>query len=159
MQNSLAFEKDINQVPDRSFGYNLNKDGSVEFADQSLTSAVLGDGGIYSNLQDMYLWDQVLYSDKLLGKELLQKAMSRQQLNNGEWIDYGFGWHLESYRGMDIVYHTGSTRGFRNVLYRIPQRNFSVVVLTNRDGFGTLNSIELGRRITDLFLLEKSEND
>jgi CubicO group peptidase (beta-lactamase class C family) len=154
MTHTLAFENGVNQVPHRAMGYSINDKKQVELSDQSLTSAVLGDGGIYSNLQDMYQWDQVLYTDKLLGRKLLDQAFSHQKLNDGERIDYGFGWHLEQYREQDICYHTGSTKGFRNVIYRIPQQQFSVVILTNRNGFGTLSTMQLARRITDLFLFK-----
>jgi uncharacterized lipoprotein YddW (UPF0748 family)/CubicO group peptidase (beta-lactamase class C family) len=153
MDNTLAYEKGINEVPLRAFGYTVSNK-KVELSDQSQTSAVLGDGGVYSSLDDMYKWDQVLYTNKLLGKGLLDNAFTKQQLNNGSLIDYGFGWHLENYRDMEIKYHSGSTRGFRNIFYRIPEKQFSIVVLTNRNGFGSLSTMQLAHRLTDLFLFE-----
>jgi hypothetical protein len=32
------------------------------------------------------------------------------------------------------LWHSGETIGFRNVIVRWPQRRFSVVILSNRDG-------------------------
>src|SRR6516225_1807574 len=52
MKNTVAYEKGKNEVPNRAFGY-TNKDSRWIQADQSSTSAVLGDGGIYSNVEDL----------------------------------------------------------------------------------------------------------
>jgi CubicO group peptidase (beta-lactamase class C family) len=52
MKNTLAYERGKNEVPQRAFGY-TNRDGRWIEADQSSTSAVLGDGGIYSNVEDL----------------------------------------------------------------------------------------------------------
>lgn len=151
MKNTLAFEKGKNQISNRAFGYTIREDGTIEFTDQSMFSAVLGDGGIYSNLNDLYLWDQALYTNKLLGKTLLDQSFKNQHNNAGETINYGFGWRLESYLGTEIKYHTGSSRGFRNILYRIPEKQFTVIVLTNRDGNSRLDTLELAHHIVDLF--------
>ena len=35
-------------------------------------------------------------------------------------MNYGYGWRLETYKDMEIHYHTGSSIGFRNIYYRIP---------------------------------------
>ena len=59
--------------------------------------------------------------------------MTRTILADGEKIDYGYGWYLKTYKGNEIVYHTGSTQGFRNVIYRVPSKRFTVIILTNRN--------------------------
>ncbi len=61
MQNTLAYEKGKNEVPHRAYGHTKRneKDGWQE-TDQSSTSAVLGDGGIYSSLDDLAKWDRAL---------------------------------------------------------------------------------------------------
>ncbi len=70
MNNTIPFEKDKNEVKYRAYGYTI-KDDKVQFTDQSITSAVLGDGGIYTSLSDLYKWDQSLYTDKLISNKLL----------------------------------------------------------------------------------------
>jgi hypothetical protein len=69
---------------------------------------------------------------------MIEKSFSRGKLKNGKEIDYGFGWHRKNFlmssgKTMDVVYHTGSTRGFRNVIYKIPSENFTIIILTNRN--------------------------
>ncbi|MFH1853033.1 MAG: serine hydrolase domain-containing protein [Candidatus Neomarinimicrobiota bacterium] len=125
MNNTVAYEKDISTVPNRAFGYTVTAD-SVRFSDQSSTSAVLGDGGIYTSIDDLFHWDQVLYGDRLVSIKNLERAFT-PGLN-----DYGFGWRIDQYKNHRRVHHTGSTCGFRNVIQRFPDENFTVIILTNR---------------------------
>ncbi len=148
MRNTIAYEKGISSVKNRAYGYSI-KDSGIIRTDQSLTSAVLGDGGIYTSIDDMYKWDQSLYTEKILSKELIEKSFTRGTLNNGEKIDYGLGWHLKTYKNHEIVYHTGSTIGFRNVIYRIPDLKYSVILLTNRDEGDTE---KIAEEILDIYL-------
>ena len=125
MKNSVAYEKGISTIPNRAFGYFVESD-SIIFSDQSITSAVLGDGGIYTSFNDLFKWDQALYTEKLLPKKSLQLAFTPAMGN------YGFGWRIDEYKGHYRVHHTGSTCGFRNVIQRFPEDSFTVVILTNR---------------------------
>jgi hypothetical protein len=52
---------------------------------------------------------------------------------------------------MDILYHTGSSIGFRNIIYRIPSKNFTVVILTNRDAGGEFSKLTSAHKIIDIF--------
>lgn len=133
MNGTVAYEKGISEVSERAYGYAL-RDGNWEKRDQSSTSAVLGDGGIYSSLTDMYKWNQALYGAALLQDSLRNKMVEYQQLNNGEQINYGLGYHLKKDSvGNEIVYHTGSTTSFRNIFYRVPGKKTTVIILTNRN--------------------------
>lgn len=132
MNNTVAHEEGISVVNNRAYGYSRTDSGWIR-KDQSLTSAVLGDGGIYSSIQDLYKWDQSLYKNLILSEELLGESTTRSLLYDGEKVDYGYGWHLKTYKGNEIVYHGGSTQGFRNVIYRVPSQKFTAIILTNRD--------------------------
>ena len=66
-------------------------------------------------------------------------------------IDYGYGWRIENYKGMDILYHTGSSIGFRTILYRIPANNFTAVILTNRDQGGEFSTLDTVHKVVDLY--------
>jgi CubicO group peptidase (beta-lactamase class C family) len=133
MNHTVAYVRNVNDIPERALGYDWLGKNWVE-RDQSSTSAVLGDGGIYSNVEDLYKWDHSLYTTKLLSQASLNLLFGYGKLNNGESVDYGFGWHLKKTpEGEQVVYHTGSTTSFRNVFYRIPGRNLSIIILTNRN--------------------------
>lgn len=132
MKNTLAYVNGYNKVPNRAYGYSIRLD-TARRTDQSVTSSVLGDGGIYSNIDDLISWCKVLNGGKLLSKKSWMLATTRTMLNDSTPVDYGYGWHLKTWKGMETVWHTGSTIGFRNVLYRIPEKKLSVIILTNRN--------------------------
>ncbi|MBZ0198781.1 MAG: beta-lactamase family protein [Ignavibacteriaceae bacterium] len=137
MSGTIAFENGINKVVNRAFG-NVRTDSGWVKKDQSLTSAVLGDGGIYSSTNDLYKWDQSLYTDKIIPFTMKKESFTRQSLNNGEVFDYGYGWRLTNLNGKEVVYHTGSTIGGRTIIYRIPEKQLTIIFLTNRDEGDTL---------------------
>ncbi len=143
MNNSVAFEEGISTVPNRAFGYNVEGD-SVVFSDQSPTSAVLGDGGIYTSVADMFKWDQALYTEKLVAKSTLDEAFT-PALDN-----YGFGWWIDEYKGHRRIRHYGSTCGFRTAILRYPESEFTVIILTNRR---EPDVTRLAEKLTDIFLL------
>jgi len=132
MKNTVAHEEGVTTVENRAYGYDRNNSIWIR-KDQSITSAVLGDGGIYSSIEDLFKWERSLYTDEILSDNLRNKTMTRTLLNNGDKIDYGYGWHLKNYKGEEIVYHGGSTQGFRNVIYRVPTKKLTVIILTNRN--------------------------
>jgi CubicO group peptidase (beta-lactamase class C family) len=105
-------------VPDRAFGYTDN-----ERTDQSLTSAVLGDGGVYSNIDDLQKWDAALYDERF------RVAFTPYTKTDDPEVQYGFGWRITG----ETLWHSGETVGFRNVIVRYPRRRLSVVILTNRN--------------------------
>ena len=142
MHNTVAYVNGVNRVPQRAFGYTVHVD-SVEFTDQSITSAVLGDGGIYSSINDLFKWDQALYTEKLVSQKTLQQAFTPYLEN------YGSGWRIDTYKGHKRIHHTGSTRGFRNVIQRYPDDRFTVIILTNRNDPGVA---PLAEKLTDIFL-------
>ena len=151
MSNTIAYEKNINEVKHRAYGYDI-KNETAELSDQSITSAVLGDGGIYSSLDDLYKWDQSLYTDKLIDKKYITESFTKGRTTGGEEFPYGYGWRLENYKDLNVVFHTGSTRGFRNIIYRIPGKKFTVVILTNRNSGPEFVTLEPAHRIVDLYL-------
>jgi CubicO group peptidase (beta-lactamase class C family) len=153
MNNTVAFEKNINEVEFRAYGYTI-QENEVKFTDQSVTSAVLGDGGIYSSLNDLYKWDQALYTDKLINKKYLDESWTMGKTNAGVEFPYGYGWRLEKYNDSKVVYHTGSTRGFRNIIYRIPDKKFTVVILTNRDADSEYSTLKFAHQVVDIYLPE-----
>ena len=148
MKNTVAYVQGVNEVPFRAFGYAV-ENGKFVFRDQSPTSAVLGDGGIYSSVLDLFKWDQALYTEKLVKKATLQEAFTPAVLANGDTTNYGFGWRIDHYRGHLRIHHTGSTCGFRNVIQRFPDDHFTVIILTNR---AEPDVAPLAVKLTDWFL-------
>ena len=158
MENTLAYEKGKNEVPHRAFGYTKEKDGWHE-TDQSPTSAVLGDGGIYSSLDDLAKWDRALRNHTLLSATEMQPALTAVQLKDGPAkfpeggpVSYGFGWFLAPYRGHKRMSHDGETIGFRTTIQRFPDDDLTIIILADRTD---INPAELALKVADLYLRTK----
>jgi CubicO group peptidase (beta-lactamase class C family) len=136
MAHTVAHEEGVSTVYKRAYGYARTEDG-WEFADQSPTSAVLGDGGVYSSLQDLGRWMQVVERRvTLIEPASLAQAFSPMRLSSGDMTEYGFGWYIDEYKGNRRYRHSGSTRGFRNGVQRLPELDVTVVFLSNRNEIG-----------------------
>jgi CubicO group peptidase (beta-lactamase class C family) len=128
MRNTVALEAGISDVAHRAFGYSAARQAWTR-ADQSLTSATLGDGGIYSSIDDLAKWDAALGDGRLLQPASLGLAFAASIQTDDAAVQYGFGWRITG----EARWHSGETVGFRNVIVRYLERRFTVIVLTNRD--------------------------
>ena len=155
MTHTLAYEKGKNEVPHRAMGYTKNNGAWVE-ADQSSTSAVLGDGGIYSNVEDLAKWDRALRENTLLSAAEMQVAFTPVKVPGGAKTDdgtpteYGFGWFLDPYKGRKRTWHSGTTTGFRTYIERFTDEGLTIIILCNRDD---LKPGKLAERVADAYLL------
>ena len=150
MTNTLAYEAGLSAVPNRAFGH-TQRSNVWQRTDQSLTSSVLGDGGIYSSLHDLFKWDQSLYKSKLVSERKLRAAFTPHMQTDKPGRSYGYGWYLTEFRGLKVIYHSGETIGFRTRLFRIPEKHFSVIILANR---ADAKLDDLANRITDIVLFD-----
>jgi CubicO group peptidase (beta-lactamase class C family) len=128
MFNTVAHEEGISAVNHRAFGY-TEEAGRWNRTDQDQTSAVLGDGGIYSSIDDLAKWDAALYDGRLLQPSSLRAAFTPATHTDDPEIEYGYGWRITG----ETLWHSGESVGFRNVIVRYPKRHLTVVVLTNRN--------------------------
>jgi CubicO group peptidase (beta-lactamase class C family) len=185
MTNTLAYEKGKNEVPHRAYGHTrkgetgsdeakadaaktdekktgekkpdaANPGAAWQETDQSPTSAVLGDGGIYSSLDDLAKWDGALRDHTLLTEAEMQPALTPvdptagpAKSPDGASVSYGFGWFLDPYRGHKRMSHDGSTIGFRTTIQRFPNDALTIIILANRTD---QNPEELALKVADLYL-------
>ena len=148
MRHSVVYQKGSNEIPNRAFGHTL-ENGKWTETDQSSTSATLGDGGVYSNLEDLVKWDEALQNHTLLSPAEMTPALTPVKLNDGSqphWptepdgdnlapgqpVSYGFGWFLDPYQGHVRMWHTGSSMGFRTVIQRFTSNDLTILILCNR---------------------------
>lgn len=128
MTQTVAHEEGTSVVSARAYGYTKRPAGWLR-KDQSTTSAVLGDGGIYSSIDDMAKWDAAWYDSRLLTEESRRLALMPHTATDEAAVRYGYGWRITG----ETAWHSGETSGFRNVIVRMPVHRLTVVVLTNRD--------------------------
>ena len=145
MTGTVAFEQGISEVPHRAYGHSQHDSVWVR-ADQSNTSAVLGDGGVYTNENDLAKRVQALWRAPLPGAELQQRAWTPATLTDGTGGPYGMGWFVGTDRGLRRLSHHGETRGFTNGFVMYPDLKVAVIVLTNRIGGGPW---DLAQKVAD----------
>jgi CubicO group peptidase (beta-lactamase class C family) len=150
MTNTLAYEAGSSAVPNRSYGHSLRTNG-WQRTDQSLTSSVLGDGGIYSSVNDLFKWNQALYTTKLVSAKALEEAFTPKTPTDKPGKSYGYGWYLTEHRDVKQIWHSGESIGFRSRLVRIPDKKFCVIILANRSD---KKLEEKAEQIIDLVLLQ-----
>src|SRR5205085_5341214 len=83
MSNTVAYVRGKNEVANRAFGHSLES-GAWKETDQSPTSATLGDGGVYSSIEDLAKWDQGLRQHTLLIENEMQAALTPVQVPEGK---------------------------------------------------------------------------
>lgn len=94
---------------------------------------VWGDKGIYSTVEDLYKWDQALYTGKFLRNNTLREAYKGYSYEKPGVKNYGLGWRILEYpQGPTIVYHNGWWHGNNTCFYRFVEDNFTIIVLGNR---------------------------
>jgi N-acyl-D-amino-acid deacylase len=125
----------------RVYGFEV-KNGKKYLNDLTNMDGVVGDGNIYSSVEDLLKWDQALYTTKLVSAATMKEAFKSGKLTNGEEIDYGFGWEIEE--NNKIFSHTGSWVGFENFISRNIKAKTTVLILsssTNDTAIGAVNEI------------------
>ena len=143
------FHDDVSHiVKNRAFSY-APADGG--YSNLIMRFDLVGSGGLYTTVEDLFLWDQNFYNNKL-GKgtqDLINKMHEDGKLNNGESAGYAFGVTNGTYKGLKTVSHGGALAGYRTYLLRFPEQNFSVIVLANISNF---NPGARSRDIADIML-------
>lgn len=114
MQDS-GTDNNIKIIMGRVNGYCLNEDGIIINSDFSDMSRCYGAGEIYSTIEDLYLWNDALYKEKVISRESLNKMISKQVKMDGDNY-YGYGVIVSDTemggKSRRLVYHDGSLPGF-----------------------------------------------
>jgi CubicO group peptidase (beta-lactamase class C family) len=130
--NDSGYTHSETVIPHRASGYERSATGlrNARFYDMSIPFAA---GALYSTVGDLYLWDQALYTERLLPGRL------RDLLFKPNLEDYGYGWVMlipaagSPYAGESIPMHGGAIFGFQSVIQRITKHGELIVMLDNTD--------------------------
>jgi CubicO group peptidase (beta-lactamase class C family) len=90
--------------------------------------------GLYSSVDDLYLWDQALYGEQLIPQEYLNMMFTGYAKTPS--LDfygayYGYGWFIGNILNRSVVVHGGSMSGFTAMLMRFPDERVTIIVLRN----------------------------
>ena len=119
-------------LQNRALGYNWRSNKFERGAYIAPTILGYAGGGILSTVVDLAKWDDALLKDKLISRSSLEQMWTPARLNNGNKIDYGFGWGVDDHLGLPTVGHGGAhMTGFRTYFTRFLKSELTVVVLCN----------------------------
>ena len=117
-------------VPRRASGY---APADAGFRISMTTLDLVGDGGVFTTIDDLLLWDRNFYDNRLGGgAAFIERLTTPGRLNDGETLDYAFGLGVQEHRGLRLVEHGGSFVGYRAASVRFPDERLSTFVLCNR---------------------------
>ncbi|MBK8145557.1 MAG: beta-lactamase family protein [Bacteroidetes bacterium] len=129
MKNTFVIDPNKERVCTAAFCYKAN----WQLEPDMHLDGVAGDKGIYSTVEDLYKWDQALYTNKLIKGSTLKEAFTPYSLETPGTKSYGLGWRmLNIFDSNKIVYHNGWWHGNNTCFYRFLEDNFTIIVLGNR---------------------------
>jgi CubicO group peptidase (beta-lactamase class C family) len=92
---------------------------------------VVGDGGVFTTVEDLARWDANLDSGRVGGRAGVDMLQSPGHLNNGTTTGYALGLNIGSFNGAKLVSHSGSYGGYQSTYMRFPDERISVITLCN----------------------------
>jgi CubicO group peptidase (beta-lactamase class C family) len=143
MKNSVAYDASRPARHKLAHGYWKEKD---QFERWDYPMLTVGDGGLFSTLDDLFLWDQALNTERLVSKATLELAFTSGMTNDRTQVGYGFGWHTNVFPllstaereqllalGADLrhVAHGGGCVAYYNYMIRFLNTRRTVIVLMN----------------------------
>lgn len=132
MKNTGVYDKNLN-LTNEAVGYTYKNDSFKLSVDWDMSWAG-GAGALYSTLEDLFIWNEALFNDKVLTKNSLTKAFTPVVLHNDSIPydnKYGYGWSLNPYRDIELISHGGGLHGFVCFLLRQPKEEITIAVFTN----------------------------
>lgn len=122
-----GYDSPVRIIRNRAAGYARTNDGLANAAPISMSTAYAA-GALYSTVEDLLLWDQALYTEKLVSRKSLDEAFTPFKSN------YGYGWSVGKRLDRQVISHGGGIFGFSSYIARYPADRVTVVVLSNVEG-------------------------
>jgi CubicO group peptidase (beta-lactamase class C family) len=129
--NSTQYASYSEVIQNRAYGYH-QKD---EYVNKNFISLSLpyASGSLMSTADDMLKWNEAIKNHTILKPETAAKAFENYTLNNGDKIDYGYGWNIKLLVGSINYEHGGSIFGFKSMGVYLPKEDIYVIGLSNCD--------------------------
>ncbi|MEM7374586.1 MAG: serine hydrolase [Bacteroidota bacterium] len=135
MKNT-GFDKHRPLSKNRASGYFKNW-GEYYNANYVDMSSVYAAGALYSTVEDLFLWDQALYSERLVPNKYLELIFHPHIADPDYGGQYGYGWSIKdkpignSSEQLQTIGHDGVIDGFCAIFTRIPSSKSSIILLSN----------------------------
>jgi CubicO group peptidase (beta-lactamase class C family) len=145
MKHSVVYDASRPARHNLAHGY-WEEQGQFARWDYPLLNA--GDGGLFSTLDDLHLWDQALNAEKIVPRAALARGFTSGATDDGTPVGYGFGWYTDVSQylsageqralltlgdaGLRHVVHGGSLVAHYNFMIRFLDTQRTIIVLMNR---------------------------
>jgi D-alanyl-D-alanine carboxypeptidase len=141
MQDTLVVDERKQKVPRLALAYE-KRNGQWQDITYSPENHIYGEDNVISTVNDLYKWDQALYTERLVHRSTLEMAFTPGRTNDGKEIktytdilagpnSYGFGWFISTLDGDKVVEHSGGWSGYSTDILRVPSRRVTAIVLAN----------------------------
>jgi CubicO group peptidase (beta-lactamase class C family) len=136
-------------LKNRATGYSSRNGKQInsEYLDMTIPHAA---GALYSTVEDLFAWNEALFSDKLLS------AKSREAMMTVDKNNYAYGLAVSQQHNRKMVSHGGGINGFNTVLARFPEEKLTIVVLRNAD-YGSSGPGRISQDLAAIVFGEKHE--
>lgn len=137
MKNSGFSADEYYSQADSAIGYETWQSDAPTITEQSdpQWSFLFGSGLLYSTVEDLYSWDQALYTNRLVPQRMLTQAFTPYVTAANLFPDsqYGYGWFLTHapVPGHQLIWHYGLIDGFRNYIGRYVDDHVTIIFLSN----------------------------
>ena len=145
MYDTLLRRWDTDFVPNSATLHMTRTDGTFEKS--YLGTALAGEGGMVSTVNDMLRWLVHIQSPTIGRPETWDLMKASQQLRNGTMTGYGLGLISGSYRGFDTLSHPGNLMGGNAQMIVVPAAKLAVIIMVNRHD---VSSIALANKVIDV---------
>jgi CubicO group peptidase (beta-lactamase class C family) len=154
MKHTHFHDNRFHVVKNRANAYSQQRDGELTF-DWSMNYATVGNSGLYTTVEDLFLWDQNLYENRLARPDLIDQLVTPGMLTDGTELHYA-GLNFGHYRGVRHISHDGGIMGFRANFVQFPELQLSVICLCN---LSSIDPIQLPGQVAELYVADAFEPD
>ena len=128
--NSSYYGSHSEVIKNRASGY--RKKGNTFFNAQYISLKLpYAAGSIMSTVDDMLKWQTAITTDVFVKEETIDKAFTNYTLNNGDKINYGYGWSIDELNGVPTIEHGGAIPGYLSMGIFVPSKNVYAIVFSN----------------------------
>lgn len=128
MTNTEFRDDHTELIPQRAVGYTRGAQG---YRVSQPEFDVVGDGGVYSTIDDLAKWDDNFETGRVGGKDGIAQLQTPGRLNDGQEIRYALGLAIGEFRGRRTLSHDGAYGGYRSSMIRVPSEHLTVISLCN----------------------------
>jgi CubicO group peptidase (beta-lactamase class C family) len=147
--NETGLDRHKTILKGRASGYARAPDGTLSNFDYFNLDYLFSAGGLYSTVEDLYLWEQALYTEKLVRAKTLEEVFTPSLEN------FGYAWEILPKFNRPFIRAGGRSFGFSSALTRYPADQVTVIVLSNID---TAGAGKIAEDLGAIIFGEKYEN-